>query len=60
MEIVLIPIEENVAGKREKEVETEKEADKQKKEEEIEMLENIVKDIKKKGGPWEGIQQSIE
>ena len=60
MEIVVIPIEENVAGKREKEVETEKEADKQKKEEEIEMLENIVKDIKKKGGPWEGIQQSIE
>ena len=60
MEIVLLPIEENVAGKREKEVETEKEADKQKKEEEIEMLENIVKDIKKKGGPWEGIQQSIE
>ena len=30
MKIVILPIEENVAGKREKEVETEKEADKKK------------------------------
>ena len=61
MEIVLLPIEGNVEGKREKEFETEKkEADKKKKEEETEMLDNIIKDIRKKGGPWEGIQQSIE
>merc|ERR1711874_879640 len=60
MEITLLPAEENVAEKREKEDETEMKGVDKEKEEKVEMLENIVKDLKKKGRPWEGIQQSIE
>ena len=60
MEITLLPVEENVAEKREKEDKTEMKGVDKEKDEKVEILENIVKDLKKKGGPWEEIQQSIE
>merc|ERR1711874_406843 len=60
MEITLLPVEENVSEKREKEDKTEMKGVDKEKDEKVQILENILKDLKKKGGPWEGIQQSIE
>ena len=57
MEIILLPVEKKVAEKREKENKTGMVGVDKEKDENVEILENIVKDLKKKG---EEIQQSIE